>query len=190
MDGRIYELMKKNDMGTPGAQLAFQCAPFIMGIKPSNLFIIGNKGLSDAVRLLERGGYSYFVLHSSGLRTALLLYDGKALGELVAAGRTAGFLRGLGYFGTGLLEMLGGCRIRYRQYMSGQRDFPHELGVFLGYPLEDVEGFISNHGKNSLYTSYWKVYHDLPAKLALFEAYDEARRELLERVYRGSFPRG
>jgi len=26
--------------------------------------------------------------------------------------------------------------------------FPHEIGVFLGYPLEDVMGFISNKGHN------------------------------------------
>ena len=36
--------------------------------------------------------------------------------------------------------------------------FPHEIGVFLGYPLEDVKGFIENKGQDCLYCGLWKVY--------------------------------
>ena len=39
--------------------------------------------------------------------------------------------------------------------------FPHEIGVFLGYPLDDVKGFIKNEGKKYLMIGYWKVYSDL-----------------------------
>ena len=27
-----------------------------------------------------------------------------------------------------------------------EKRFPHEIGAFLGYPIEDVEGFIKNEG--------------------------------------------
>ena len=37
-------------------------------------------------------------------------------------------------------------------------DFPHEIGLLLGYPPEDVSGFIENGGKNFLCSGYWKVY--------------------------------
>ncbi|MCR5153646.1 MAG: DUF3793 family protein, partial [Lachnospiraceae bacterium] len=32
--------------------------------------------------------------------------------------------------------------------LSCSVNFPHEIGIFLGYPLEDVKGFIENKGKN------------------------------------------
>lgn len=36
--------------------------------------------------------------------------------------------------------------------------FPHEIGLFLGYPLGDVEGFIRNRGQNCKCAGCWKVY--------------------------------
>ena len=39
-------------------------------------------------------------------------------------------------------------------------EFPHEIGLFLGYPYEDVIGFIKNKGKNYTYCGYWKTYGD------------------------------
>ena len=39
-------------------------------------------------------------------------------------------------------------------------DFPHEIGVFLGYPLGDVEGFIANRGRNFTCCGCWKSYGD------------------------------
>lgn len=39
-------------------------------------------------------------------------------------------------------------------------DFPHEIGVFLGYPLGDVVGFIENRGKNFTCCGCWKSYGD------------------------------
>lgn len=49
--------------------------------------------------------------------------------------------------------------------------FPHEIGVFLGYPLQDVKGFIENNGRNSKYTGLWKVYGDKAASMRMFEKY-------------------
>ena len=39
-----------------------------------------------------------------------------------------------------------------------RNEFPHEIGFFLGYPYEDVIGFIKNHGQNYLEVGPWKVY--------------------------------
>ncbi len=36
---------------------------------------------------------------------------------------------------------------RYRAHMEGKGDFPHEIGLLLGYPPEDVIGFIENRGQ-------------------------------------------
>jgi len=41
-----------------------------------------------------------------------------------------------------------------------EADFPHEIGVFLGYPLYDVVGFIENAGRNFTCCGCWKAYGD------------------------------
>ncbi len=52
-------------------------------------------------------------------------------------------------------------------------EFPHEIGLFLGYPPKDVEGFICNGGKNCSLCSYWKVYGEEDKALQKFEKYDK-----------------
>ena len=52
--------------------------------------------------------------------------------------------------------------------MAGE--FPHEIGVFLGYPLDDVRGFIENpHGGKVCGT--WKVYGDEAQAEKAFERF-------------------
>ena len=48
-------------------------------------------------------------------------------------------------------------------------DFPHEIGVFLGYPLEDVEGFIRHRGKCFTCCGCWKSYGDPAAAQQHFD---------------------
>ena len=45
-----------------------------------------------------------------------------------------------------------------RGRLENNEDFPHEIGLFLGYPLGDVIGFVENEGRNSLCCGCWKVY--------------------------------
>ena len=48
-------------------------------------------------------------------------------------------------------------------------DFPHEIGVFLGYPLEDVVGFIRHRGKCFTCCGRWKTYGDPAAARQHFD---------------------
>ena len=63
--------------------------------------------------------------------------------------------------------------------------FPHEMGLLLGYPLDDVTGFIEQKGKNYLYAGYWKVYTNMGEKICLFQAFEEAKEALIQAVARG-----
>ena len=49
------------------------------------------------------------------------------------------------------------CR---RLYRTEGGCFPHEIGLFLGYPPEDVAGFIANNARNCKCCGCWKVYGD------------------------------
>ena len=67
------------------------------------------------------------------------------------------------------------CIDYLKERFSGNDDFPHEIGVFLGYPLEDVIGFIENAGKNSRRSGCWKVYGNDCKAIKLFERYKKCR---------------
>ncbi len=49
---------------------------------------------------------------------------------------------------------------RLKERLAKAEGFPHEIGVFLDYPLEDVVGFIENGGRNYKCSGCWKVYCD------------------------------
>ena len=74
---------------------------------------------------------------------------------------------------------------RYESYMTAGGMFPHEMGLLLGYPLDDVTGFIEQKGKNYLYAGYWKVYADMGEKIRLFQAFEAAKETLIQAVARG-----
>ena len=94
-------------------------------------------------------------------------------------------LMGNGYEQFDLESILLEFGRRYRSYRTESKSFPHELGLLLGYPLDDVEGFIKNDGKNCLYTGYWKVYANVPAKRNLFRRFECAREELMKQIRQG-----
>ncbi len=50
-------------------------------------------------------------------------------------------------------------------------EFPHEIGLFLGYPPEDVQGFIENRADGCKYAGCWKVYGDADAARKIFAKY-------------------
>lgn len=68
-------------------------------------------------------------------------------------------------------------------------DFPHEVGLFLGYPLRDVEGFIRCRGREASSCAGWKVYGDAAAveeAEARAALYRETSRRLLRFYEEGS----
>ena len=74
---------------------------------------------------------------------------------------------------------------RIMMYCGGNVEFPHEIGAFLEYPVEDVRGFLENKGENFLYSGYWKVYHNLSKTLKLFEYFDIVRDWTLKEIMNG-----
>ena len=101
--------------------------------------------------LLERPGSSSVIV---------FVYRHNRLEQMLSDDAYQSFLAEAGYERTnldGLLEQLS-----YR--LRTQPEFPHEIGVFLGYPLRDVIGFIENHGRNFTCCGFWKSYGD-PAEM-------------------------
>lgn len=62
------------------------------------------------------------------------------------------------------------CIAHLSKKLTQETCFPHEVGLFLGYPPEDVLGFIHNPSACK-YSGYWKVYGDVSAAKTRFESY-------------------
>lgn len=180
MSQEVLEIVKEMDFKQIETQLALQCAPLIAGLKTSNLLIIPKENVPKVKRILKRTILSYFILYVGEEKTILLVYDASSLGEYLGRKKVKNLLLQWGYEENGIRVWLYLLRERYTKYVEERANFPHEMGLFLGYPVEDVVGFIENSGKNSLYSGYWKVYGDVPEKIKLFQKFDMAKENLIQ----------
>ena len=156
--------------------LVRQCAPTLAGMKPGSIFCVKPPsaeamrwkvqqwdrqlkplGLSVQI-LLERPGSGSMIVY---------VYRRKHLERTLLNEDCQKFLERMGYVKVGLDTLL--AQLAYR--LETQSEFPHEIGVFLGYPLRDVIGFIENHGRNFTCCGFWKSYSDPTEIQMCFECY-------------------
>ncbi len=166
-------------------QLALQCAPVITGLKLSNLLTISPAGYAQVEQITEGSFISVYPLLETEEKVVMLLYQKKPLEKYISMCRVKKLLEEEGYKDLSLDAVLPVFCERYENYEEGKADFPHELGLLLGYPPEDVEGFIRHRGKNSLCTGYWKVYENREEKQRLFEKYEYAKENLIQLLHYG-----
>lgn len=185
MSHKVLEIMKKMDLQTLESQLALQCAPVLAGIKISNLLSLPKSMKIILSRFMQKLNLSYFVLLENDKKIVVLLYQENALKQYLKVEQVQNFLEKMGYPKGKMETMLFILAERYEKHMSKNGEFPHEMGLFLGYPMEDVEGFIENDGKNFLCTGYWKVYKNKQEKTALFQQYEQAKEWMILFVSNG-----
>jgi hypothetical protein len=69
--------------------------------------------------------------------------------------------------------------------LAGEGMFPHEVGIFLGYPLEDVKAFEVMSGRACRYSGFWKVYSDVDTAQKQMEIYKSCCARCRELVRNG-----
>ena len=181
----VFEMVCSMDRRKIELQLVLQCAPTIAGLKTSNLLIVP-KDLEDKVRLvLRHSGLLGYRLVYDKKRVVFLVFNRNMLMSYLAKAEVRDFLVKYGY----RTDAFGGClsifQKRYEAYVHSRKDFPHEMGIFLGYPLQDVEGFIESGGDNFLLSGYWKVYSDVAEAQGLFEKFDVVKDDMVRMVSKG-----
>ena len=174
------------------ALLVDQCAPTLAGVKPASLFRYRGSEPDEARRLAEYWG-QMLAPHGLTLRILktchqtgacmLLLYRADWLRRILSERANRRFLERQGYPPDAdlrqLLELLS-------QRLCLEGDYPHEIGIFLGYPLEDVVGFIQNRGRNFTCCGYWKAYGDPAAARRRFDQYRRCTAVCSERFRLGA----
>lgn len=150
------------------------CSPTLAGIKPGNLFSCGyptQQALLQYIRRLNRTlvpkGVRVVVLRAREGRALIYVFRYSAIEKMLRNGQAAEILSDRGYSQLRVEPCI--CRLLGR--CQDESEFPHEIGLFLGYPPEDVKGFIENKACNQKCTGCWKVYGDPDSAQKLFEKY-------------------
>lgn len=166
-------------------QIILQCAPLLKGIKVSNIMTMATSSCGYLTELLAGTGITYRILYCSKGRSLVLFYRKRALMEHLKKEQVHLFLREYGYEDDTLDSNLYRLAARCREFAKIGLSFPHEIGAFLEYPMEDVKDFIRKQGKDFLCNGYWKVYHNPVNAMAIFNAYDRAKTCAVEEFIKG-----
>lgn len=165
------------------------CAPTLAGIKTGNMFTCpfeSRDALLDFIRRMNRQlgckGLRLLPLRISEEKALIYVYRPARLRRDLSHATAAELLRREGYAPGSCESCVGQLMKRLRQ----QPDFPHEIGLFLGYPPEDVRGFIEKGPHCCKCTGCWKVYGDEDAAKKTFAQYKKCTRVYQDRWAKGN----
>lgn len=148
------------------------CAPTLAGMKSANLFSYRYESSAEVIRELKDINNK---LNTRGVYVEALLWRKESV--LIYAYRKTFLERDLQQEGARTLLTSYGyqeygvdaCLERLKERLTQYDCFPHEIGIFLGYPLEDVVGFIAHKGKDCKLCGIWKVYVNVSEAGKLFQ---------------------
>ena len=163
------------------------CAPTLAGIKTGNLFRCAYPDRREMIEDVRRWNTA---LSPKGLRLIPLQYNkGSAMIYLFRPARLKADLND--HMACALLQARGyatqtcsRCIVSLMDRLRQSAEFPHEIGLFLGYPPEDVIGFMENRPACAC-PGPWKVYGDEEKARQRFDQFKACTRHYRERLAKG-----
>lgn len=161
------------------------CAPTLAGLKSANLFHLRTAQKEELLQsmacwqpVLQARGLTLLLLKETPQANSFLiyLYRKTKLEEELMQAETQRFLQQEGY---ALCNTCEGYLAQLQERLYLQKEFPHEIGLFLGYPLQDVVGFIAHKGKNFTHCGHWKTYGDASEARVTFERFQHCTQTYL-----------
>ena len=143
--------------------IAYNVSLISARLKPSITLNLSKSNNKNTYELWNKYGEDYleslrikFIkLRESEKSLVILIYDFELLETFINIPKNKNFLMSLGYPNKfSVEEALETLQERYELY-----NCPHELGIFLGFPLDDVKDFMTCSDKKCLACGYWKVYN-------------------------------
>ena len=164
------------------------CSPTLAGMKTGSLFageFCDEEKLRECMRcwnrMLTRKGVRAVPLQFKDGRALIYVYRPERLRMDFCHSTSERLLRERGY----CKEKPGNCVVQLIKRLQEFEKFPHEIGLFLGYPPEDVSGFIENQGYGYKWVGNWKVYGDTETAKKT-----SARYKKCTDTYRSMFAKG
>lgn len=165
------------------------CAPTLAGLKTGEIFVCkyeSGKALKEWIRDLNRRlshkGLRVIPLKKDGARALIYVYRPAKLERDMSRAEVADLLKKHGYVHT----MPSQCIVRLIDRLQTGKEFPHEIGLFLGYPPEDVKGFIELGGRASKCVGNWCVYGDVEQAKKTFSLYAQCKDTYMRQFKKGS----
>lgn len=163
------------------------CAPTMASLKTGNMFSCpfeSREEMTEELRELNRRlgpkGLRILPLRWSSGQALVYLYRPKMLEKDLRNDLAARLLAECGYTGGNP----NSCVARLISRLRSTGDFPHEVGLFLGYPPADVDGFM--HRKQDCKLSgIWKVYDDVDGAARQFARCRHCTKVYLKRYRQG-----
>lgn len=155
------------------------CSPTLAGIKTGALFNCAypsERELRSSVRswnkTLSPKGLRVLPLRYNGRTALIYIYRPAMLSDDLKNEAARRLLAKCGY----VSETPEGCIVQLLRRFAECEEFPHEIGLFLGYPPEDVCGFIANKACGYKCVGYWKVYGDEEKAKKAFAKFEKCTR--------------
>lgn len=156
------------------SQIVSECAPALAGIKTANLFNYKYTDMRELMLELENAnkelnikGLYIDVLKYTPTSALIYVYRRSLLFRDLNNDKVWNILCDYGYSN----RNVEGCIKKLKDRLSESVCFPHEIGLFLGYPAEDVKEFIANKGQNCKFCGVWKVYSNEQESVRTFERF-------------------
>ena len=162
------------------------CAPTLAGLKTGNLFSCqaedGERllaGIRQVNRRFASRGIRLIPMKNKKGRALIYMYRPQKLKRDLADESAQRILAAQNY----PVSEEGKCVAYLIHRLEAGEDFPHEIGLFLGYPPEDVEAFIKYGAAGAKYTGAWKVYGNVEAAKRKFARFKKCTR-VYDEVFR------
>ncbi|MBU3196174.1 DUF3793 family protein [Clostridium algidicarnis] len=183
----LNKIEKFQDNDYIKAKIYYYIAPTIKQIKPASIVTLTNEkrdlcNLWDINKedLLQDLKLDYFKIREDERSSGIMIYNRDKLEDIIYKEESLEFLLQYGYNkDMNLNEVLFKLKERFSLAC------PHEIGLFLGYPIDDVKDFIDNN-KKCLATGYWKVYNNLPYAKDQFKRFDIARIDVMTEIIKSN----
>lgn len=171
------------------AFLTYSASLVIAGVKPAVTLTLSshNKRLYNSFvkygeSFLSSISLQYVELRKTATSKVLMIYDKNLLTKEIDKCHYKQFFIELGYPSKfDINKYLDLLIYRYQRF-----NCPHELGIFLGIPLDDVKDFMNCSPKKCLLCGYWKVYNNLKEAKATFSQFDMVRSYTINNILQGN----
>lgn len=165
-----------------------QCSPTLAGIKTGNLFSIKDEdteGIVDTLRelngVIREKGLRIVPIKKSERHMLIYMYRPDYLKHDFNDPDAINILKELGYSPDDVER----CLAKLAGELNKNEGFPHEIGLFLGYPPRDVKCFMKDPDRGVQCTGYWKAYGDKEEAVKTFNRYNHCTK-----VYKNAYKNG
>ena len=157
--------------------------PVIFGTKPSELLSFSKLNFESQSKIekiekhmgkCSRIKYKVFEFKKNSIK--VLFYNPSTMDKNLRDFKNKKCLQNMGYPEPYALEVY--IELLILKMQGGE--IPHEIGIFLGYPLKDIIGFIGHPSLKLTKVNGWRVYGDPRLSDKIHKEFSEARKQIKE----------